>query len=117
MADFPVLRTGAVAQYPSDRVVERTSTTVRFVDGAEQRWRETGSGGLRWVLRFSALDDSEAATLASFFEAQGGRAGHFSIEDPWTGKLHDDCSFDQDTLSLEFRDTGAAATVAIRENR
>ena len=117
MADFPVLRTGAVAQYPSDHVIERASTTVRFVDGAEQRWRETGNGGLRWVLRFRALDESEAATLASFFEAQGGRAGHFSFADPRTGELHDDCSFDQDTLSLEFRDAGAAGTVAIRENR
>lgn len=116
MADFPVLRTGALAQYPSERVIEHATTALQFVDGSEQRWRETGSGGRRWVLRFSGLDDGEAAALASFFEAQGGRSGHFSFTDPWTGKAYEDCSIDQDTFSLEFREQGAAGTITIREN-
>jgi Conserved hypothetical protein 2217 (DUF2460) len=118
MVDFPTLKTGAITQYPSERRTGYSTTVVRFVDGSEQRWREQGSPARRWVLRLASLDESEAAVLAGFFDAQAGRAGHFSFEDPWDASVHADCSFEQDSLPLDFAGEGrSAAVVTIRENK
>jgi len=91
---------------------------LKFVDGSEQRWREQGSHIRRWVLRFSLLNETEAATLTRFFEVQAGRAGHFSFQDPWDGTVYPDCSFEQDTLPVDFAGEGrASAVVTVRENK
>jgi hypothetical protein len=118
MADFPTLSTGAITQYPSERRTGYANTVLRFVDGSEQRWREQSSHLHRWVLKFSLLDETEAAKLAWFFEGQAGRAGHFSFQDPWDGAVYPDCSFEQDTLPVDYAGEGrAAAVVTIRENK
>jgi hypothetical protein len=118
MADFPSLSTGAITQYPSERRTGYGNTVLKFVDGSEQRWREQGSYVRRWVLRFSLLNETEAATLAQFFEAQAGRAGHFSFQDPWDGSVYPDCSFEQDTLAVDLAGEGrASAVVTVRENK
>ena len=118
MVDFPSLKTGAITQYPSERRTGYSTTVLRFVDGSEQRWREQGSPARRWVLRLSSLDEMEAAVLAGFFDAQGGRAGHFSFQDPWDASVYADCSFEQDTLPVDISGEGlAAAVLTIRENK
>src|SRR5512138_1837051 len=99
MADFPKLKTGAVSQYPSERHVQYATRVLSFVGGREQRWREQGAPGRRWVLRFSNVDESEMAEVAEFFRVQAGRSGHFSFEDPWSGSVYADCSFDQETFA------------------
>ena len=91
MIDFPTLSTGAITQYPSERRTVYGNTVLRFVDGAEQRWREQRARLHRWVLRVSLLDETEAAILARFFDVQAGRAGHFSFQDPWDGVVYQDC--------------------------
>jgi hypothetical protein len=117
MADFPKLRTGAVAQHPSKRQVEYATRVLTFVGGGEQRWRERGAAGRRWVLRFGNVDDTEMAKLVEFFAEQRGRAGHFSFEDPWTGSVYGDCSFDQDQFVAYAESEGRlSAVVALREN-
>ena len=118
MVDFPTLSTGAITQYPSERRTSYASTVLRFIDGAEQRWREQSKNLHRWVLRFAMLDEKEAATLARFFDVQSGRGGHFSFQDPWDGAVYPDCSFEQDTLPVDVVGEGrATAVVTIRENR
>ncbi len=118
MVDFPSLSTGAITQYPSERRPGYGNTVLRFVDGSEQRWREQGAHVRRWVLQLSLLDETETATLSRFFEAQSGRAGHFSFQDPWDGAVYADCSFEQDTLPVDLMSEGrAAAVVTIRENK
>ena len=118
MSDFPTLKTGAITQYPSERLTGYSTTVLRFVDGSEQRWREQPSLTRRWVLRLASLDESEAAALAQFFDAQAGRAGHFSFQDPWDASLYTDCSFEQDSLPLDVAGEGrSAAVVTIRENK
>jgi hypothetical protein len=118
MADFPSLSTGAITQYPSERRTGYSATILRFVDGSEQRWRDQSSSIRRWVLRLPLLNETEAGVLASFFDAQAGRAGHFSFQDPWDGTVYPDCSFEQDSLPIDFSGEGrAAASVTIRENR
>ena len=118
MADFPKLKTGATTQYPSERHVEYSTRVLSFIGGAEQRWRERGSGGRRWVLCLAEVDESEMAGIAAFFSSQNGRLGHFSFEDPWTGSVFPDCSFDQDGFTVSCAGEGRlSAVVQIRENR
>ena len=118
MAAFPLLSTGAVAQYPSSRVVEAPVRVLRFLDGREQRFPGTRGPGRRWVVRLSCVSDSEMAAVEEFFAARQGRAGSFSFTDPWDGVVYPDCRFEEDELCvvLTGEDRGAV-TVVIRENR
>ena len=76
----------------------------RFIDGLEQRYR-TGSTPLKsWVIRFDLLDEEELTTLEDFFLSQAGQFGSFSFTDPWDNTGYEDCSFDDDTLALDFSD-------------
>jgi hypothetical protein len=116
MASFPVLKTGAVAQYGSDRETRFSTGVHEFVDGKEQRFRQSGGPLRRWVIRLDRLDEIELFRLQRFFEEQGGAAGRFEFTDPWTGVVHADCSFEGDDLEAELRGHGSAS-VAVRENR
>jgi len=118
MADFPKLKTGALAQYPLQRRVEYPTTVLRFLDGAEQRWPEQGSASRKWVVRLDLLDEGEISSLAAFFDTQSGRGGHFSFEDPLDGSLHGDCSFEQDKATIEAACEGRWSTeLTVRENK
>ena len=74
MANFPALKTGAVAQYGSDRSRRFSTRVLRFLDGSEQRFPGLGTPLLQWVIRLDLLDESELANLELFFEDEGGRA-------------------------------------------
>lgn len=118
MATFPTLKTGVVAQYPSDRSRQFSTQAFRFLDGSEQRFPGFGGAIRRWSIRLDLLDEGELATLEQFFEQQDGRAGTFSFTDPWDGAVYPSCSFDQDELTLLYRGEGRGATsMVIKENR
>ncbi len=117
MSAFPKLKTGAVAQYPAGRRLDYATAAFRFVDGAEQKYRERGRAVRRWAIRLKLLDDRELSAIEEFFGAQQGRYGSFSFEDPWDGTTHADCSFDQDELTLEAAGERRGGTkLIIREN-
>ncbi len=118
MANFPALKTGAFAQYPSSRERQFATNTYRFLDGAEQRFSEFGTALRRWSIRLDLLDEAELTTLEQFFVSQGGRSGTFSFVDPFDQTLCASCSFDTDTGLFEYAENGrGAAIVVIRENR
>src|SRR5258708_24041567 len=118
MASFPVLKSGAVAQYGSDRGRRFSTNAFHFLDGGEQRFANYGALLRRWTIRLTLLDEGELETLRLFFESQAGRAGMFSFTDPWDGAVHANCSFDQDALVTELRsEARGAMQVAVRENR
>jgi phage-related protein len=118
MASFPALKSGAVAQYGSDRERRFSTRVFRFVDGSEQRIAQHAAVLRRWTIRLELLDEAELETLTEFFEMQGGRAGSFAFTDPWDEVEYPDCSFDQDELVLEFRgEARGGAMVVVRENR
>ncbi len=118
MATFPTLKTGAVAQYPSDRLRGFSTQVLRFLDGSEQRFPNYGSQLRRWAIRLSLLDESELVNLEQFFESQGGRAGTFSFTDPWDGTVYPNCSFDSDNLTLGYSGVSRGTTsVTVKENR
>ncbi len=116
MSTFPVLKTGAVAQYPAVRAQERSTRVLAFVDGGEQRFRRRAGAARRWVIRLAALDDAEMAALDDFLASRQGRLGSFAFTDPWDGQVHADCSLDADATALEFVDIlRGRATITVRE--
>jgi phage-related protein len=117
MASFPALKTGAVAQYGSDRSRRFSTEVVRFLDGREQRFPGYGAALMQWVIRLDLLDESELANLEQFFEDEGGRAGTFSFTDPWDGTVYASCSFGSDELALGFQEVARGKTqVVVKEN-
>ena len=118
MANFPALKTGAYAQYPSDRTRQFSTSAYRFLDGTEQRFPGYGSPLRQWTIRLDLLDEGELATLEQFFVSQEGRPETFSFTDPFDGTVCPSCSFASDTGLFEYAEVGrGAAIVVIRENR
>lgn len=114
MATFPVLKTGAVAQYPLDYGVRFSTQAVRFMDGSQQKFRLYGNGLRRWTLKLDLLGEDELAALIAFVEEQGGTP--FSFVDPATGAIASKCvisgqQFDA-TMTGEMR---GQSTIVIEE--
>lgn len=115
---FPVLKTGAIIQYPADRTPQFSTQAYRFLDGSEQRFPGFPGVLQQWSIKLELLDEAEMENLREFFLSQEGRAGSFSFTDPWTGTVYSNCSFGSDTLSLVFQGPQNGGTqVVVKENR
>lgn len=104
MATFPVLKTGAVAQYPLSRGVRFSTQAVRFMDGSQQKFRLIGVGLRKWTLKLDELDEQELGAIIAFVEQQGSAT--FTFNDPTTGVAVANCmisgeQFDA-TMNLEM---------------
>jgi hypothetical protein len=118
MASFPALKTGVVAQYPTDRQRSFSTQVFRFLDGSEQRFPGYGAPLRQWTIHLDLLDESELTNLEQFFASEGGRAGTFSFTDPFDGTVYASCSFGADELALNFSGPQDGKTTAVvRENR
>lgn len=102
MTDFPLLKTGAVAQYPAERERQFSTEILQFLDGTEQRYRDFDGALLRWVIRLDLLDEQELAELESFYGQEQGEFGVFSFTDPWDGTEYPECSFENEEILAEF---------------
>ena len=118
MANFPTLKTGAVAQYPADRTRNFSTTVYRFVDGTEQRYPQYGAALKKWAIRLELLEEQELTALGDFFLSSAGRAGEFSFTDPWDGTVYPKCCFDSDVFDAQFLgEARGSTTVVVREKR
>jgi hypothetical protein len=118
MTSFPHLKTAAVAQYPARRAMAFRNETVRFVDGREQRYRDSAGPLHRWEVSLERLDEGEMAKIADFFAANEGAFGDFEFTDPWDGQVYAHCSVAGDELEAGTVDEMCGATsVVIVENR
>lgn len=118
MVEFPKLRTGAIAQYPTSRSLKFSTRVIEFVDGAEQRYREWSGRARSWEIRLELLDEAEMAAIEEFFVASAGRTASFAFTDPSDNVTYPDCSFETDSLSLEFEDEmRGKTTLTVKENR
>lgn len=118
MSEFPRLKTGAVLQYPAEKLLAYATQVFRFVDGSEQRCPDYGAPQRQWIIRLDRVDESELALIEEFFQAQQGRAGEFAFTDPWDGQRYPSCSIQHDELTLSFEDVNQGqTTLVIRENR
>ena len=115
MGSFPVLSTGAVAQYPLSCRVTFQTEVLKFVDGSEQRFANQGAPVRRWVIQLDRLNEGELAAVRQFFREQGGPTGTFSFTDPMTGTVYPNCMFDQASASGDLKDVSQGAiTLTIR---
>ena len=115
---FPLLKTGAVMQYPAKRILRFKTDTIRFLDGSEQRFRDNPSVLHQWTIQLDLLDESELAALDAFFVSDQGRFGNFSFTDPWDGTVYPNCSLGGDTFGFQLRGEMQGKTkLTVRQNR
>jgi len=115
---FPTLKTGAVMQYPAKRTLLYKTDIIRFLDGTEQRFRDSPSVLHRWIIPLDLLDESELSAFDQFFISNQGRFGSFSFTDPWDGTVYPNCSLAIDTSSFTLSgEMRGGTTVTVCENR
>jgi hypothetical protein len=118
MPTFPILKTGAVAQYPATRSARYQNQAVRFVDGTEQRYRDSAGPLHRWVISLTLLDECERANLAEFFRAVEGAFGDFAFTDPWDDTEYPSCCLASDEMDIDSTgEMRGATSLTIVENR
>ena len=110
MADFPLLNTGAITQYPLGIFAAQESSVIRFIDGADQRYRNHARMLRRWEIHLDLLNESEVAALESFFTAQIGAYSTFSFPDPYGGPDIPNCRFAADAMLSEYQAVNSSAT-------
>jgi hypothetical protein len=116
MAQFPKLKTGAVAQHPAVRELLYSTEIKTFLDSSEQRYRNFPAPKRRWMIALNLLDETETSALMNFFEQQQGRLGVFEFEDPWTGTLVEQCRFGEDQFPVvESSESRCALQLTIEE--
>ena len=91
MATFPSLKTNAVAQYPAQRTLRFQNQSLRFVDGTEQRYRDSAGALHQWDILLDELDDAEMTALEAFFLGNQGAFATFTFTDPWDGTAYTNC--------------------------
>ncbi|MDP9053232.1 MAG: DUF2460 domain-containing protein [Acidobacteriota bacterium] len=94
--NFPILKTGAVAQYPLGTSIRFSTQAVRFLDGSQQKFRLYGGALRRWTVKFASLDETELSALIDFVDEQG--SAPFSFIDPVSGNPVANCVISGDSF-------------------
>ena len=117
MSTFPVLKTGAVIQFPATRAQEFATDVIQFIDGTEQRFRNYAQPYRRWLIQLDALDETELQAARNFSN-ETGTAGLFSFTDPWDSAVYPTCRIDGAGMSDVSNGPARAATsFIVRECR
>jgi hypothetical protein len=106
MASFPVLSTGAVAQYPLSRGTSYAVETVQFIDGTQQRCLTRGKALRRWLISLTLLTEIELAQIEQFFDALQGNFEPFTFVDPITGVPVANCILSNSSLTTQYLSIG-----------
>lgn len=108
MATFPLLKTGAVTQYPLEATSGLGSQVIRFLDGTDQRYLLHGRMLRAWQIHLQLLDENEISALEAFFAAQSGAYFPFVFPDPYSGTNVPACRFAEDSLITDYEGTDNA---------
>jgi len=118
MGTFPTLKTGAVAQYPATKSLRFQNQILRFIDGTDQRYRDSAGPLRSWEIRLDKLDEGEMAMLENFYTDNQGSFGSFTFTDPWDGQVYSNCSLASDSLGLvSITEMQGGAALKVVENR
>lgn len=100
-ATFPTLSGGySLTSYPADRSVSMPVEVVRFISGAEQRWRSGPAlNAWQFTLRLNAID---LATVITFFDTVKG-AYDTTWTFPFDGSTYTNCVFETDEFTFQRR--------------
>ena len=118
MATFPVLSSGAVAQYPVPQTNGQAVQIIRFLDSSDQRYLTQGRMFRQWQIRLDLLTDQELEQVENFFAMQQGDYTSFSFPDPISGTTIPNCRFGASTLLTEYTgiDRGSTSFWVIETN-
>jgi hypothetical protein len=115
---FPKLKTDAVAQYPLTTTLAFQNQTLTFLDGTQQRYRDSAAARIKWEIRLIDLDDGELAAMEEFFLANQGAFGSFTFTDPRDGHVYENCSLDADGLQAEtVAEMRGATNLIVTQNK
>ena len=110
MATFPILKSGAVTQYPLQAMTGQASEVIRFLDGTDQRYMTHAQPLRAWQIHLESLDENEVSSLEAFFRAQLGAYSTFVFPDPISGSSIPSCRFGADLLVTEYQDIDQASS-------
>ena len=117
MANFPLLSTGAIAQYPLTRSTSFAAETILFLDGSGQRCPTRGKRLRWWTLSLSQLNEAELFELEQFFDSVQANFGAFTFIDPYTGESVPNCRLNNPTVITQYLAVGYGnSTVWIEES-
>lgn len=115
MDHFPLLSSGAIAQYPSATSSVYRTRVMEFVGGNRQRYREIQGNVKRWIVHFDRLTPDELGRIEEFFREHLGIGRSFAFTDPWSSEEYDECCFEADDLQIDFHSiTKCRAVLVIR---
>jgi hypothetical protein len=110
MAGFPVLNSGAVAQYPAPLTSGQGAQVIRFIDGSDQRYVTQGRALRQWEIRLDLLNDDEIQQMEAFFLAQNADYATFTFPDPFSLTAVPNCRFGSPQLTTEYVATAVSST-------
>jgi len=114
MSTFPVLKTGAVAQYPWTATTRYATEAVQFLDGSRQTFRLFPKALRRWTVQLDALDEQELDAFISFVEAQG--SDPFTFTDPATATAVVNCVISADGAAFSMvKEMSGQVTFVVEE--
>jgi hypothetical protein len=118
MARFPILNSGAVAQYPTSVVFGQSVQTFYFLDGSDQRFLNQGRQYRRWQIHLDLLNESEMNQLEGFFLAQQGEYSVFDFPDPISNQTVSNCRLGAAGMVNDFTgaDKGSSTLWVIETN-
>lgn len=102
MANFPILSSGAVTQYPTPLTTGQAAQVIRFLDGSDQRYLTQGKMLRSWEVRLNLLNEMEVQLIEAFFTLQQGDYSPFIFPDPFTGINVPNCRLGAAGLVSEY---------------
>jgi hypothetical protein len=110
MANFPILSSGSVAQYPALLATGQGVQVIRFLDASEQRYVSQPRALRQWQIRLDLLNESEIDQLEAFFAAQSGDYSPFAFPDPFSGAMVPNCRLAAPGFVSEYVGVGVSST-------
>lgn len=102
MLTFPLLSTGAVAQYPLPLSYTSPVEIIRFIDGTDQRFASRGGALRSWHIQLSFINEDEIHQIETFFETMGGQYSLFAFPDPYSGQIVPNCVMGESALVTDY---------------
>jgi len=118
MANFPLLSTGAVTQYPTGLTTGQAVEVIHFLDGSDQRYLTHPKTLRQWEIRLDLLNETEVAQLEAFFVEQQGEYSTFVFSDPISGSMVPNCRIAAPGMASEYLavDIGSASLIVVETN-
>ncbi|MBI4893441.1 MAG: hypothetical protein HY821_22660, partial [Acidobacteria bacterium] len=85
--NYPILKSGAAAQYPLSRRTRHHIVSTETPGGHVKRIQGGRTPEMGWTIRYEDLTDAEAGALEALYGASGGGLNSFRFVDPLANLL------------------------------